>query len=137
MQIRLIECESCPKFILTIIQKEPQQISFQSIVTPSRFNHILQSYISAVQAFFAVLIQRQPVQHFFNITIPEIPLMGSRTFLISYICTKFTHKISELTVRRKKRIIQATCKIHVRKWNTFFFHISGDPFRIDLTVRNL
>ena len=60
--------------------------------------------------------------------------MCSRTFLVSYIHTQFLHGISELTVRRKKRIVQSTGKVHMRKWDSIFFHIFGNPFRIDLTV---
>jgi len=109
--IILYKKESCPyNFIL--LQKHYGVISCnRNKKSHNRFHihllrlSLLQSYIPAVQPFFTVLIKWQPVQYFLNITVPEIPLMCSRTFLVSYIHTQFLHGISELTVRRKKRII--------------------------------
>ena len=99
-------------------------VSIRSLLFPS------DSDIPTVYACFRILFQRKPVNKFFDIPIPEVPLMSARSFFAGHLRAGCPQKIPELSVCFQQGIFRTACQIHFRQFRMFVCQFFYKPFRI-------
>ena len=82
-------------------------------------NTLTFSDISTIETGYG-FFKWKPVEYFFDLCTPEVPVMFSCFFFPGDICIIFLQEIPELLVNSEQWILSATCRINLWKSSISF-----------------